>query len=336
MEIKQNEKQYIFYEGNCLLYTPYPVQEQTTEIKLPSNDILNYTDSDFVRKEATTITYGPFQNKSGYEYESLWIHFEHNSPFITVISLKRFIEISHWGNIAVKEEIELFHSGAKLKGPFSRLMHQSQKSSNYHCGHINTYLPSAAQDIYYNDVIGTISTSYVVDWYQYLLVQLKPRFPLFGGWKTIYTLGYNIPAYEYLQRSNNKFKLSMLFLDHVYSNMHVEKLEVKITLPLAAKDIEINFPYSVQRLPDSYVYKYFDVLGRVVLTAKKEDLVDEHMALFELYYSWNTLALLYEPMMLCLVIFVIFVAIIILPRLDFTLPVKEKVLERTKKQLKIN
>ena len=29
-------------------------------------------------------------------------------------------------------------------------------------------------------------------------VELRPRFPLFGGWKTKYFLGYNVPSYEYL------------------------------------------------------------------------------------------------------------------------------------------
>lgn len=30
---------------------------------------------------------------------------------------------------------------------------------------------------------------------------LGPRFPLFGGWKTHYVLGYNVPSYEYLYNS---------------------------------------------------------------------------------------------------------------------------------------
>ena len=29
-------------------------------------------------------------------------------------------------------------------------------------------------------------------------LDLRPRFPLFGGWKTHYILGYNLPSYEYL------------------------------------------------------------------------------------------------------------------------------------------
>jgi hypothetical protein len=31
-----------------------------------------------------------------------------------------------------------------------------------------------------------------------LFPDLRPRFPLFGGWKTHYLVGYNVPSYEYL------------------------------------------------------------------------------------------------------------------------------------------
>jgi len=32
-------------------------------------------------------------------------------------------------------------------------------------------------------------------------LELRPRFPLFGGWKTNYYIGYNIPSYQYLHYS---------------------------------------------------------------------------------------------------------------------------------------
>ena len=38
--------------------------------------------------------------------------------------MERIIEVSHWGNIAVEEHIEVRHSGAILKGPFSRYDYQ--------------------------------------------------------------------------------------------------------------------------------------------------------------------------------------------------------------------
>ena len=52
------------------------------------------------------------------------VHYENNSPFLTLTSMMRVIEVSHWGNIAVEETFDLRHSGAALKGPFSRYDYQ--------------------------------------------------------------------------------------------------------------------------------------------------------------------------------------------------------------------
>lgn len=57
------------------------------------------------------------------------IHFENNAPFLTISSIVRTIEVSHWGNIAVEETIDLRHTGAVLKGPFSRYDYQRQSDS---------------------------------------------------------------------------------------------------------------------------------------------------------------------------------------------------------------
>lgn len=61
--------------------------------------------------------------------DTMKIHFENNAPFLTISSITRTIEVSHWGNIAVEETIDLRHTGAVLKGPFSRYDYQRQSDS---------------------------------------------------------------------------------------------------------------------------------------------------------------------------------------------------------------
>lgn len=61
-----------------------------------------------------------------------------------------------------------------------------------------TLLPSSARDVYYRDEIGNISTSNLHETDDGVELELRPRFPLFGGWKTNYYIGYNIPSYQYL------------------------------------------------------------------------------------------------------------------------------------------
>ena len=52
------------------------------------------------------------------------IHAENNSPFLAVTSMERLLEVSHWGNIAVEETLDIRHTGALLKGSFSRYDYQ--------------------------------------------------------------------------------------------------------------------------------------------------------------------------------------------------------------------
>ncbi len=66
---------------------------------------------------------------------------------------------------------------------------------------LQTVLPAAARDIYYRDEIGNISTSHMREQDDSVELELRPRFPLFGGWKTHYYMGYNVPSYQYLFNS---------------------------------------------------------------------------------------------------------------------------------------
>ena len=71
-------------------------------------------------------------------------------------------------------------------------------------------LPAAARDIYYRDEIGNISTSHLREMDDSVELELRPRFPLFGGWKTHYYIGYNVPSYQYLYNSGS-YHFSIIF-----------------------------------------------------------------------------------------------------------------------------
>lgn len=127
--------------------------------------------------------------------------------------MTRLIEVSHWGNIAVEETLEIVNTGAKLRGSFSRLDFDYGVGQQVAVNSLKTVLPPSAKDIYYRDEIGNISTSTVKNLLDSVEVTLVPRFPLMGGWKTRYTIGYNIPAYEFLYHSG-KFVAHMRRFKH--------------------------------------------------------------------------------------------------------------------------
>ncbi|GCB66870.1 hypothetical protein scyTo_0012063 [Scyliorhinus torazame] len=115
--IAQAEKQFVVFEGNHYFYSPYPTKTQTTRIKLASKNIESYTKLGNPSKSEDSVDYGPFKDIDAFSQDLLKLHYENNSPFLAIVSMTRLIEVSHWGNIAVEETIDLKHCGAVLKGP---------------------------------------------------------------------------------------------------------------------------------------------------------------------------------------------------------------------------
>lgn len=131
---------------------------------------------------------------------------------------------------------------------------------------LQTILPASAQDVYYRDEIGNISTSHLQVLDDSVEVEIRPRFPLFGGWKTHYMIGYNLPSYEYLYNLGvclvyqverletfilfylkslqsyesicslgDQYALKMRLVDHVYDDQVIDQLTVKLILPEGAR-----------------------------------------------------------------------------------------------------
>lgn len=318
--INQGEKQLVEYAGNHYFFTPYSVTSQSTTVTLFSPNIISYSRLKPTSTPVdTSINYGPYENVAPFSQDPMKIHFENNSPFLTITRLERVIEVSHWGNIAIEETIDLLHTGALLKGAFSRYDYQREHNSYSSIKAFKTVLPASAKDVYYRDEIGNISTSHMRVQEDSVELDLKPRFPLFGGWKTHYTLGYNIPSYEHLYSSGSSYILKMRFLDHVYDDMVVEEMTLKVILPEGVSDVEFKAPYDVKRDEDTYHYTYLDTVGRRVISASKRNLIEHHIQEFELQYNFPAYLMLQEPLLVVIAFFLMFVLVILYVRLDLTL-----------------
>lgn len=153
-----------------------------------------------------------------------------------------------------------------------------------------------------------------------LELELRPRFPLFGGWKTNYVVGYNVPVGEFLNSDGAAyFALKIKLFDHLYDNAFVEKLRVKIILPETSKNIKLVTPYTLKRHPDQLHKSYLDIAGRPVIVLEKENLVNQHIQPLTIYYEFDRVNLLREPIIAILAFFIFFLAVVIFFRLDFTI-----------------
>lgn len=321
-EISQSEKQLVLYSGNHYVDTPYLSKTQTTKVKLPArSSVESFSKLKPAAQSADVITYGPYDNIPGASQSKMEIHFENNSPFLTVTRLERTIEISHWASvISVTEDIDIRHSGAELKGSFSRYEYQRESGSGVSSiKNFKTKLPRSAFDVYYRDEIGNISTSNLKTTSNNVVVDLRPRFPLFGGWKTHYFLGYSVPASDYLFNDGNQLILRIPFTSHIYDNMVIQDSTVKVILPEGASDVKLRLPFSITREKDQVMKSYLDTFGRTVIVLKKSNLVENHIQDFEVHYSYNRLLMLQEPLLIVGALFLLCFTIVVYVRLDFNL-----------------
>lgn len=319
-QITQAERQLVTFQGNHYLFSPYPTRSQTTRVRLASKTVESYTKLGNPSKTDEIIEYGPFRDVAPFSEDAMKIHYENNTPFLTISSITRTIEVSHWGNIAVEETIDLRHTGAVLKGPFSRYDYQRQSDSGISSvKSFKTILPASAQDVYYRDEIGNISTSHLQVLDDSVEVEVRPRFPLFGGWKTHYIIGYNLPSYEYLYTLGDQYALKMRLVDHVYDDQVIDSLTVKIILPEGARNIHVDTPYKIDRMPNQLHYTYLDTFGRPVLVATKNNLVEQHIQDVVVHYNFNKILMLQEPLLVVGAFYILFFTVIIYVRLDFAI-----------------
>lgn len=117
-------------------------------------------------------------------------------------------------------------------------------------------------------------------------LELRPRFPLFGGWQTRYYMGYNVPAYQYLYNKGEKYILKMRLVDHVFDDFVIDNLKVKIILPEGASNIKLKLPYHVTEGKREVHKTYLDTAGRPVVVLNKENVVESHIQDLEVVYCF--------------------------------------------------
>jgi len=329
-EITQSERQLVRYNDNHYWYSLYRTESVKTKVKLSSSSVQSNSELSPSSVKADVVTYGPYKDVVPLSYSPLSLHFENNKPFITIKSVQRWIEVSHWGNIAVEEQYKINHDGANLKGSFSRYDFQINSQANGQAAVqiLRQFLPETAADVYYRDDIGNISTSALRTGSPKQTFEMRPRFPLFGGWKTEYTMGYNLPTSSYLATEysdSTKYVLTVPFLADWEPGVAIDVQVLKVVLPEGAKDIDVDVPFEVESTFDHFV-TYLDVgTGRPVVVITKKNLVNDHNQDFQIRYYYPKSMLLFEPILLIGAFFGFFLTLIVILRIELTISDEVKV-----------
>ncbi|XP_061347051.1 dolichyl-diphosphooligosaccharide--protein glycosyltransferase subunit 1B [Gastrolobium bilobum] len=320
VEISQSESQLVYFRDSAILLSPYHVKQQTTFIKTPSTRVESFTVVEPTKRAGTELKYGPYDNHPPYSYSPVLVHFENNNPFAVVEELEREIEISHWGSLQVTERYRLVHAGARHKGVFSRVEYQTRPGGTGVSSfkHLLAKLPPRVHSVYYRDEIGNISSSHLRTDFLKSELEIEPRYPLFGGWKATFVIGYGVPLQDFLFESPDGRRYLNFTFGCPLAETVVDKLIVKVVLPEGSKDPKAVIPFQVEQHLE-IKHSYLDVVGRTVVVLEKRNVVPEHYTPFQVYYSFNPIFMLAEPLMLASVFFLLFVASVAYLHIDLSI-----------------
>ncbi|KAG7966967.1 hypothetical protein I3843_08G075700 [Carya illinoinensis] len=317
--ITQPDIQLVVFNETAHYLSPYAVKVQSLTVKLPDARIESFSKIENTKIHGSEVKYGPYENLPPFSYSSIVVHFEANQPFAIAQQLIREIEISHWGNVQVTEHYNLVHGGAQSKGEFSRLDYQARPHVRGASAirHLVAKLPPRAHSIYYRDEIGNISTSKLWGDPKKTELVIEPRYPMFGGWRTAFTIGYGLPLQDFLFHSEGKRYLNISFGSPI-NEVVIDTLIVKVVLPEGSADISVSAPFPVKQGQETK-FSHLDVVGRPVIVLEKTNVVLEHNQHFQVYYKFSSLSMLGEPLMLISGFFFLFVACIIYMHADLSI-----------------
>ncbi|KAI5660885.1 hypothetical protein M9H77_20208 [Catharanthus roseus] len=318
-KITQADIQLVVFQDSAYYLSPYSVKAQSLTVKLPEPRVESYTKLENTKVSGSEIKYGPYENLPSFSYSAIAIHFVSNTPFAVAQELVREVEISHWGNVQITEHYSLVHAGAQSTGEFSRLDYQARPhirgASAFR--HLVAKLPPRAHSVYYRDEIGNISTSNLWSDSTKTQLEIEPRYPMFGGWKTSFTIGYGLPLQDFLFHSEGRRFLNISF-GCPMNELVIDNLILKVVLPEGSKDISVSVPFPVKQSQE-LKFSHLDMVGRPVVVLEKTNAVPEHNQYFQVYYRFSSLSLLREPLMLISGFFLFFLACIIYLRTDLTI-----------------
>ncbi|KAI0268194.1 oligosaccharyl transferase alpha subunit [Gloeopeniophorella convolvens] len=347
----QSEPQSLKYEGDLFVLSPYKTVTQRVKVRAPTPRIISYTTPEdldeftaenVATKSGATITYGPFSNippsasaefiEKHQKHIVVQYHFEH--PVVEITSLKRIAEISHWGaNLNIQNDIALHNAGPKLKGQFARIDHQSQAFYNRLAPHIipslTLQLPAGIHSAYYYDLNGNVSTSHLrttpsvpkaAQSNQYSLIELRPRYPVMGGWNYTFTLGWDSPLADSAgyDKSTGKYVVGIP-VQTIIPGAVINEAEVQVIFPEGATEIEVAPPFAPLVLHRSTQVTYLDTVGRPAVTFSFENLTDKHDGLIYVTYKVPLSAHLQKPKAVSIAFGVLFVVALLARRVDLNL-----------------
>ncbi|KAI9769042.1 MAG: dolichyl-diphosphooligosaccharide--protein glycosyltransferase subunit 1 [Geoglossum umbratile] len=290
--IDQSDKQYLVHAFSAYSPSSYKTLKQKTKVKFPGTEIKEYTvfpkgkntdGTEDPQKQGSTITYGPYSEVSAGAQEPVQVRYEFTKPLLHVSTLERDLEVSHWGgNLATEERYWTVNRAANLSNHFSRVAWQTSeyyKPASVAVSSLKMPLLVGSLNPYFTDEIGNVSTSRFRSSRKEAHLELKPRYPVFGGWKYNFRVGWDADLKNFLRKlsGGDGYVLKVPFMEGPKQSEGIEygKVEVRVILPEGAQNVKYLTSVPLVSAETSLHYTFMDTLGRTTLKLTALNLVDD-------------------------------------------------------------
>ncbi|KAH9215587.1 oligosaccharyltransferase alpha subunit [Leptodontidium sp. 2 PMI_412] len=288
--VAQKDKQYLVYTFSAYAPSAYVTIKQKTEVKFPSANIPEYTivqaskgEAESPQKQGSKFTYGSFAEIPAGAVEPVTVRYEFTKPLIHISRLERDIEVSHWGgNVAFEERYTLHNRAANLTKQFSRVEWAQQAHYNPSTTAIKELkfpLKVGSLTPYFTDVIGNVSTSRFRSNKREANLEIKPRYPIFGGWNYPFRVGWDADLKKFLRKlkSGDGYVLNVPFLEGPKQpeGMEYEHIELRVILPEGAENVQYSTTVPLVSADISLHRTFMDTTGRTSLTLTAINIVDD-------------------------------------------------------------
>ena len=322
------EDQLELFVDTINLVSPYVVKSTYTYVILPSEKtkLIKYTKLN-MNQSGEKLIYSLTEEIPPFSSKKLNIHYLNNKPLMVFNYARKTFQISHWGNIAVTEEYQIENIGAKLIGEFGRIDYDDGVTGGKNAlKKIRAKLPLRAWGLWYRDEIGNVSTSNARREINDVDLELTPRFPILGGWKSNYDIGYNLPTKFHVKTNNKGNYMVNLTFGMPYKNMLARNYTVKIILPESADNIKVNLPIDVHYSVDyDKEYGCLDLFGRKSIIIKLNNMYDVYNTNIFISYDYKWTMLFVKPLILIFYFIILFTVMIISSRTNISLSRKEEI-----------
>ena len=349
--VMELEMQRVLLSSSILIPSRYVTESQITTVSLPPafNGLENVLPAELARVSGDKrLVFGPFnlEQQKPLIDEAMHIHFGFNKPLSFIGTVKKSIDVSHLGSaVSITESLDLHNGAAKNAGEFNRVPYTHLKfngaSSPFAPDHTLFSIPAIiagdAANIHYRDVIGNISSSNArrdisPSGAATTRIDIRPRFPLQGGWKSAFDIMYTVPfqGRNVVQQSGDKYFVLSVPLAHAFPTVYAMREEVSLVLPAGVEGVEISVAGRlISDMKTEHKFGWLDTpllgggSGQTVVSFSLQGMyasVDDSLKpdLF-VKYTLSPLSVYRAPLLLTLYFFIMFAVAIMSRRLNLAI-----------------